>query len=295
MSYKWVIRLDKYQIMLMLLIIMIVVIAAELAYFMRRRKEKMKLKRSPKGEMLSEKAHNLILTNESISSTLAGQGIDTRNADDLLKEAKTFEARGDYSSAIERAEAAKLALLRAKREQTPVSRPTMQAAQPDSETDAINDEPQDTDFAEEEIVDISKLPKNYMQAKFLLSSAKDLIEKDGITSGDAYDYFQKAKERFDSEDYSKALSFAIKAERMLDSETVDLIGEDEPEDDASEEGDEEVVEVMVCPECDAEVSAEDAFCRSCGQKLEFDTSCPGCEADIEQDDKFCRKCGHQIE
>jgi ribosomal protein L40E len=281
--------------MLMLLIIMIVVIAAELAYFMRRRKEKMKLKRSPKGEMLSEKAHNLILTNDSISSTLANQGIDTSNANGLLKEAKSYEARGDYSSAIERAEAAKLALLRAKREQEPASGTTAPADQPNPEVEAMDQEPAEPNFTEEEILDVSKLPKNYMQAKFMLNSAKDLIEKEGITSGGAYDYFQKAKEYFDSEDYSKALSFAIKAERILDSETVGLIGEDEPEEDESEEGEEEVIEVMVCPECDAEVSVEDAFCRSCGQKLEFDTSCPGCEAELEQDDQFCRKCGQKIE
>ncbi len=289
------VRLDKYQIMLMLLIIMAVVIAAELVYFIRRRKEKMKLKKSPKGEMLSEKAHNLILTNESISSTLANQGINTRNADDLLKEAKSFERRGDYSSAIERAEAAKLALLRAKREHAPASESTMPVAQPISDVETMNQEPTETDFTEEIDVDLSKLPKNYLQAKFMLNSAKDFIEKDGITSGEAYEYYEKAKERFDAEDYSKALSFSIKAERILDSETVGLIGEEEPEEAAPEEGEEEVIEVLVCPECDAEVSAEDAFCRSCGQKLEFDTTCPECETEIEQDDKFCRKCGQKIE
>jgi predicted amidophosphoribosyltransferase len=42
------------------------------------------------------------------------------------------------------------------------------------------------------------------------------------------------------------------------------------------------------------VNVNDAFCRGCGQKLEFLTNCPGCEADIEAHDKFCRKCGHDL-
>lgn len=287
------IRLDKYLIMVMLMIIMIVVIAAELIYFLRKRREKMKFKKAPKGEMLSEKAHNLILTTESISSTLADQGINTRNADGLIREAKSFERRGDYTSAVERAEAAKLALLRAKREHAPIPETRRRAAQPISGVEMDNDEYEETEHTEEKDVDLSKLPKNYLQAKFILNSAKDLLEKEKVTSGEAYDYYQEAKKRFDAEDYSKALSLAIKAERILDSDTVDLIGEEELEDVESPE--EEVIEVIVCPECDKEVSTDDAFCRNCGQKLEFETNCPGCDAEIEHTDKFCRKCGHKIE
>ena len=252
----------------------------------------MRLRRAPKGESLSDKAHNLISTTESISSTLAGQGVNTTEANSIIANAKKFERIGDYSSAIERAEAAKLALIRAKREREVGATPA-----PAVKQTAAESEPMEEEQVEEDVVDLSKLPKNYMQAKFMLSSAKDLLDRKGITGGEAYDFYTEAKERFDAEDYSKALTLAIKAERLLDSDTVDLIGEEEAEEKApSDEGDEEeVIEVMVCPECDAEVSGDDAFCRSCGEKLEFDTSCPGCDADIESDDKFCRKCGHKLD
>jgi ribosomal protein L40E len=259
---------------------MIVVVVAELIYFIRRRRKKMKLRRTQKGESLSDKAHNLIMTTESISASLTSQGIQTAEANALITEAKRFEAMRDFSSAIERAEAAKLALIRAKREQN-VS-PAAPANPPTQGGLSMEDE--------EELVDLSKLPKNYMQAKFILNSAKDLLEKDGIKSGEAFDNYQKAKEHFEAEEYSKALTLAIKAERILDSDTVGLIGEEE-----ADEVEEEVVEVQVCPECDNEVSPDDAFCRSCGQKLEFISACPGCEADIESDDKFCRKCGHSLD
>lgn len=242
----------------------------------------MRLKKAPKGESLSEKAHNHIATTESIMVTLTGHGVSTVQANSILSEAKRFEALGDFSSAIERAEAAKLALIRAKREHENATAPI--AAKPVPEGEVMVQE----EVGEEEVVDLSKLPKNYMQAKFMLNSAKDLIESKNVSGGEAFDYYQKAKKHFDAEDYSKALSFAIKAERLLDSERVDLIGTEVPE------GEEETIEVMVCPGCDAEVSPDDAFCRNCGEKLEFDSTCPGCEADIEADDKFCRKCGQNL-
>ncbi|KYK30376.1 MAG: hypothetical protein AYK23_01230 [Candidatus Proteinoplasmatales archaeon SG8-5] len=262
---------------------MIVAVSVILARFIWRRKKEMRLRRTPKGESLSDKAHNLIMTTENISTSLANQGIPTVEANTLLTEAKRYEVMGDHQTAIDKAEAAKLALIRAKRERdVGQPGPAVQRAQGGLKMEE--------ETYDEELVDISKLPKNYMQAKFMLSSAKDIIEKNGVKSGEAYDYYKQAKERFDAEDYSKALSLAIKAERLLDSETVGLIGEEE-----TDEIEEEVVEVQVCPECDAEVSADDAFCRSCGQKLEFITACPGCEADIDSDDKFCRKCGHKLD
>jgi ribosomal protein L40E len=262
---------------------MIVFVVVELIYFIRRWRKKMKLRKAPVGESLSDKAHNHITTTENILTSLANQGVRTAEANSILVEAKRFAVTGDYTSAIERADAAKLALIRAKRERD--LEPAAPARQPVQEGNTMVSE----NSEEEELVDLSKLPKNYMQAKFMLNTARDLIQKNNVKKGEAFDYYQKAKECFDAEDFSKALSFAIKAERLLDSNAVDLIGEEEPE-----EGEEEIVEVQVCSECDAEVSPDDAFCRSCGQKLELVTCCPGCEADIEVGDKFCRKCGHKL-
>ncbi len=252
----------------------------------------MRLRRAPKGETLAEKAHNLILTTESISSSLAGQGVDTQTADSILQEAKRFEVGGDHSSAIERAEASKLALLRAKREhRTHMPETSGPVRQPISQVEPEYQNEEEAEMPDTDAVDLSKLPKNYMQAKFMLSTAKDLIDKKDIKDGEAFKYYQKANEHFDAEDYSKALSFAIKSERLMDSETVDLIGEE----DITGEGEEVEIEIVTCPECDNEITSDDAFCRNCGEKLVFDTLCQGCEAEIGPDDKFCRKCGQKLE
>lgn len=285
-----------------MLIMMIIVVSIEIGYILWRRKKReseMRLKKKQKGETLSEKAHNLIITTESISSTLAGQGVATFDADSLLKEAKNFRARGDYSAAIERAETAKLALLRAKREHTvsgtvqPVpdrSEPVM------SQVMAPEAEDIEMDPAPGESANLGKLPDNYMQAKFMISTIKDQLDEKGMEDGEggsseneAVSFFKKAKKYFKNEEYSKALSSAIKAERLLDSEALDLIGEEEIVHRADVE-----VEEMACPSCEAEVTHEDAFCRKCGEKLEFQTLCPNCEAEIHPDDQFCRKCGQQL-
>ena len=255
----------------------------------------MRFRKTPKGETLSEKAHNLIMTTQSISSTLSGQGIDTEDANRILLEAKNYEMRGDYNSAIEGAEAAKVALLRAKREHD-LSGSAAPAVKPSVSVTAHFDQdmPKDDmplhEEPETDDLDLSKLPKNYMQAKFMLTTAKALLDKNGIKKGEAYSLYEQAKERFDAEDYSKALSLAIKSEQMLDSDAVSLIGEEEDD----EEENVEVEEVLACPSCEAELNHDDAFCRKCGEKIEFEAVCPECDAEVEPDDRFCRKCGQKL-
>ncbi len=284
--------MTKDEIILLLLMIMGMVIAAELAYILLRRnlrKKEMFKRKSEPVETMADRAHNLILTTKSISRSLANQGIETFEADSILRKAKSDESAKDYGSAIERAEAAKLVLLMAKREHS--------ARNPDTSVSANADNrPMDQSIYDSEDVPLSKsqprekkdldsLPTNYVQAKFMLNTTKDLLEKKGISSGEAYDFYKQAKTFFDQEDYSSALSHAIKADRLMDSETLELIGEEKLED-------EEEIEIYVCPSCDNEIADNDAFCRECGENLE--SGCPGCSEPIETTDKFCRKCGYKM-
>jgi len=290
--------MTKGEIQIILMILMIVVVMIQLIYILWKRREKvaeMRLTKKEKGESLAEKAHNLIITTQSISATLANQGVVTFEANGILKEAKGFNSRGDYSSAIERAEAAKLSLLRAKREGSAADEPRASDL-PMTKGDAIDigSHPGPVNLPEPiqtENVGLDKLPRNFMQAKFMLSTIRDQLDKKDISDGEAFDLFQKADGYFENEDYSKALSTAIKAERLLDSETLGFIAEEE-----KKEGVEEViVEDLVCPGCETGVTNDDAFCRKCGEKLEFQTACPGCDADIAPDDQFCRKCGQNLD
>ncbi|MCK5024171.1 MAG: zinc ribbon domain-containing protein [Thermoplasmata archaeon] len=291
--------MTKDEFILILLVIMGVVLAFELAYIMLRRKRRKKdmFRKKEPVETVAERAHNLIITTESISRTLANQGINTLEADALLRQAKTEENNRDYSAAAERAEAAKLVLLRLKREQD-VTRPNQPASpSSDPEKRPMNqslydsvDTPLSRDSvqfkpAKREDTDIDSLPTNYVQAKFMLGTTKDLLDRKGITSGEAYGLYQQAKELYDQRDYSRALSCTIKADKLLDSDSVGLIAE---ETSPNAKG----IEVYVCPSCDSGITEDDAFCRECGEKLE--DACPGCDEPIDSNDKFCRKCGYKL-
>jgi len=286
----------KDQIIILLLIVMGIVLTIELAYILlkkKRRKEEMALFRKPSEptEPLSDKAHNTIVTTESISAALARQGIDTSQADGLIQQAKKELALKEYSTAIDRAEAAKLVLLRAKREAGAAHQDQFPpSADPDKRpmNKSLYDEPQNAGGKREE-KSLDSLPTNYVQSKFMISTVGDLIDKKGITNGEAHTLYTAAVKFYDQGDYTRALSSAIKAERILDSGTLTLIGEEKPSNIAQEV----VEEVLVCPGCEAEISEEDVFCRECGQNLAAAPECPGCSAEIAPSDRFCRKCGYK--
>lgn len=288
--------MTRDEFIMIMLILMGVVLAFEFAYIILRKKQREKemFRKKEPAETVAEKAHNLIITTESISRTLSNQGINTLEADSLLRQARTEETARDYSAAAERAEAAKLVLLRLKREQATRSQPDSSSPTMDPNKRPMNQsvfDSQDTPLtgysdAPREEKDLDSLPTNYIQAKFMLASTKDLLDKKGIENGDAYEEYRQAKKFYDKKDYSKALSYAIKAERLLDSDSLGLIAE-ETHPDAEE------IEVYACPNCDNEIAEDDVFCRECGENLEG-AGCPGCDEPIEATDKFCRKCGYKM-
>ena len=285
--------MDKDQIIFVLLIAMAIVLTLELLYILlkkKRRKQEMKLLRKPSKpvEPIADRAHNSIITTESISNTLADQGIDTMEADALLRQARKEMSMKDYVSAIERAEAAKLVLLRAKREHKTriggsVAPGTDPVARPMNRSIYEPKEP-----AREER-NLDSLPANYVQAKFMLATTKDLLEKRGITSGEAYVFYSDAVSCFNREDYTKALSLSIKAEKILGSGALTLIGEEKHIHPG-----EEVTEVMVCPGCESDIAEDDLFCRECGQNLTVAQECSECGTEFNSSDRFCRKCGHKL-
>ena len=287
--------MTKDEIILLLLMIMGMVLAAELAYILLRKKQRKKdmfKRKSEPVETMADRAHNLIMTSESISRTLANQGINTFEADSLLRKARSDESAKDYSGAMEKAEAAKLVLLMAKREHEARSpgapKPEMGENRPMNQSIYDSEDVPLSKSQPRKETDLNTLPDNYVQAKFMLSTTKDLLDKKGISNGEAYEFYEQAKTFFDNEDYSSALSHAIKADRLAGSDTLELIAEEKIECETEEE----IIE-YICPGCEKEVAHDDAFCRECGENLE-DPGCPGCEEPIDTKDKFCRKCGYKL-
>jgi membrane protease subunit (stomatin/prohibitin family) len=159
-----------------------------------------------------------------------------------------------------------------------------------------------------------------MQSKFMISAAEGSIRSATSKGRDvsaADRALMQARAAFEAKEFGKALSHALKAKKMAEglpagaqqdggagvtdvgapmTEGVERWKEENPPAKgasrvSSEKG---PTESLACPDCSAAVSTDDAFCRKCGGKLEFQLACPGCGADIENLDAFCRRCGAKL-
>ncbi|MCK4757100.1 MAG: zinc ribbon domain-containing protein [Thermoplasmata archaeon] len=303
---------DKNLIIIILLITMVIVLAVEIMFIQSKKKKKLaRLK-----ETKSEEAFNKIHTTARIISLMRNQGVDVSEAERIIDTARRLQSQRNYDMAIDKAEAAKTALMRAKSDQdalrpsyldsssssaTPAYKPTARLIKPDYDEKDYDDE----EAIYSRPVTPDSRPENYLQAKFLLQTVEDLLSKKenkGIKG--ARKIFETASEEYESQNYTKALSLALKVDRMLKSSSVALIniGEEPVIEDEDGEGeevhhhpDDVVIHEIACDSCGNDVELDDAFCRKCGEELDFMVVCPGCESEVEDDDQFCRKCGEKLE
>ncbi len=304
---------NKQLIIIVLLVLMFLVLAVELMYLKsKKRKSLNKL-----NETKSEEAFNNIHTTNQIISTMRAKGVEVDEAEVYMKEARQYQARGDHETAISRSNKAKEVLKAAKmrfdREQEdtePVS-----SDDPYIEPVTFRESTDDPLLPSQPSTSAVKRPENYMQAKFLLGTVRDLLKKDENQDlPKAKKMFKSAEKEFDNENYTKALSLALKAEKMLKIGNLDHIAEtpqaSEEEVEEEEIIDEEeyehrhhqkhtVIEGIIeteasCDSCGADAHMDDAFCRKCGNELDFVVVCPGCETEVEGVDAFCRKCGEKL-
>lgn len=50
-----------------------------------------------------------------------------------------------------------------------------------------------------------------------------------------------------------------------------------------------------CPDCDTDLSGDEAFCPNCGHDLSEPTGCPSCGTELDGDESFCPSCGQNLE
>ncbi len=115
--------------------------------------------------------------------------------------------------------------------------------------------------------------ENYLPAKFTLGKVHDLYEKSGNESYKikASMFIKSAEISFKNGDYRNSLKDSLRAEKILNG--ID-------------------VNVLKCPNCNADVHENDVYCPNCGFLLK--NKCPKCGAEIKQGDKFCRNCGFEL-
>jgi membrane protease subunit (stomatin/prohibitin family) len=54
------------------------------------------------------------------------------------------------------------------------------------------------------------------------------------------------------------------------------------------------VQMLACPKCHNEVSAESKFCQNCGTQLIVMNRCPECGTELPAEAGFCSGCGHRL-
>jgi hypothetical protein len=292
---------DKYILIIVLAILMVFVLYFEIRV-MRGKAKEVKRRSQKKDEV-----YNSIITTRSVMNVMERQGKDVSAARECLNMAKDAMSRGEYESSTRYCEKAKdeLTKVRATR---PVAQRT--PAVEEDEGDSLEEVAKSILSSQPVSADGYKGTKlqddkgaNYMSAKFELNTAKGEVSK---AAADGYDVFkaerlvQEADSCFTTGDYTRALSLALKARKLIgpseSADTIPLTATDHPGAPPPEVEEVEEVEAAAgrCKKCGATFHSDDAFCPRCGNRVVAERKCPDCGSEPREGDAFCRKCGARI-
>lgn len=256
--------------------------------------------------MRKDEAYNAILTCRSVMNVLERQGSDVREVRALVDKAKYYMDKGEHETAIDLCEKAREELTRAKSG----ARPRAPAPVPAADKDLIESVAEDIvsspasrrgeDSYAGSRLEVQGGP-SYLVAKFEISTAREELEKAEASGRDvskASATLDRAKAEFDSGNYSKALSMAVKVKKSVSphaaEETIPLKSSDRPEPPTPEVDGVAPDVVDVCSSCGSGLEADDRFCGSCGATRRRTVTCGKCGREASEDDKFCRKCGSRL-
>jgi hypothetical protein len=271
--------------MVVLVIILVITLYVEFKYMRPKRKDDM-VKVLDRDE-----AYNALTNTSAVALSLRNVGKDTSKAELLLEKAKFDYDRKDYAKVIVTTKQAREALMSAKDKDLPL--------------DVIEDEAVITGtmavVADDDtgIQETKRLPQNYLESKFLLASVQSEIDTARATKdvSQAERYMEEARRYFEATDYSASLTSSMKARRNLEggapvTGTVAVGAEMETVKATSPTT--EPSPSDSCSKCGAEITKDDEFCGSCGERAEKPTVCPQCKAPLRTNDVFCRKCGKRV-
>lgn len=232
-------------------------------------------------EVAEDRAYTALVTSEAIARELAEKGLESTQAKELLREARSALADGRTGRAEECAQEARglLAELQAGAEPRGAEGPEESPLLPEGE------------IPESKPILGKEYAKNFLQAKFLLGMVKDAIGKGSSKrKKEARKLLKEAQAAFDEEAYDESLALCIQARYVVEG------GKAKREKAKGEKGKgkesaAKAPKEAVCPQCDHPVDPEDAFCGKCGFRLKGPSACPECGAELAADDRFCRVCG----
>jgi hypothetical protein len=167
-----------------------------------------------------------------------------------------------------------------------------------------------------------RMPKNYLEARFVLRSLQDEVKAASATRPgqsevkEAEGWARRSEQAFEAKDYSESLRLALRGRRRLSPEGAGTIGlsagtlvEPPPEAPSPSVGRSSApltgparpsqgpsasgVAIVRCPRCGRENPSSHRFCRGCGVSLTA-PRCPRCNAEVAPEDGFCGACGSPL-
>ena len=297
---------EKLLLLVVLVVLMTLVVYYEIRV-MRGKTKEVRIARQRKDE-----AHNAVLTTRSVMDVVEREGADVSSARAILNRARDAMARGDFGRATDHCENARAELMKCRRpRQRQVRRPAV-----------AEDEADDLETLADKIVGSDARPSHshtykgtklavdessgHLSARFELTAAKDEIGKATLPREDFMkmkSLLERAESEFESANYPKALSLAVKIRKELGgtgaADTIPLkVTSKTPlageciEDIASMS--EEQAAKLKCDSCSSMVLPDDVFCGHCGAPATVERTCPKCGMRSDGRDRFCRKCGTEL-
>ncbi|GEM_PF-3454482 len=268
-------------------------------YFEKSKPERLKRVKKESSIDPEDEAYNAVMTGKSICRVLKNSGHDVSSAEIILERAELALQSDDNQKAIQLAEEAKNKIEQAKERGKTTPAEILDSTPPkEPKSEAVKE----FEKAKEKI---QNLPDNYMESKFEIDVARDMVEEDGDT--EARRLLDMAEESYSAGDYTQALSYAVRCKKWIDEDSAGLlagqrIGKREPVEEKKTEisvknlstPEEKKESDHRCDECGNKVSTDDKFCNRCGAKLDFSTRCPNCGGKVEPEFNFCSGCGEEL-
>lgn len=270
---------EEFIILIVAILIAIPIISYEAILLIR----KIKRRELSEDTNIEDRAYNLLRSTESLANIMKERGYDVSSIESMLKEANYEYANKSYSKVIGLCTEVRRLITRLNSENAEISKVEKVSPQVEAEIKNV------AELKMEQKENLSptyqlkkKFPENYLSAKFsinMVESKVSSIEDQNIKNA-VMQTLEVAKKDFTDQNYTEALKYSVKADKILESRKVPEIARED--------------ELLRCSECGSIVNENDKFCWNCGAKIEIQYLCPVCHKEVKSDDKFCRNCGAKL-
>ena len=316
----------KTILMVAILIIFFIALGFECLWIRKRRKERLKNLREGVGK---DDAHNAIVTTRNLIRVFSERGVNTAKAESILIMASHHLEDRDFPGAKRYADMARKALMEAKKEHDVAAeqregedevkvpsaggetqRPISSVLKDYEINPPEDDDPAAMTYTGTKLL-TEKFPPNYLEARFTMTSAREMIsdaEGRGEDMSLARHFLKKAEGHFDAGRLTDSLSFAAKAKKAV--EGAEILVKQSEMDEITAMFDSSMLKMVRVLEVDNEV---DKKVGEEGDKKEADVGeegmsggksdeevgttevCPKCGHPVEPGDRFCPYCGEMLE